>query len=97
MEDAVQAAIPLKEADLDQLNLAILLQDSKRIDVPFKEAKTKNVSSGASAKEVGSSKDEQMPSENKFGYVTPADKIGSSIQEEITGVRLILIRRVKMN
>jgi competence protein ComEA len=84
VEDAVQAAIPLKEADLNQLNLAVLLQDSKRLDVPFKEEKTKSVS----AKQAGSSKDEQIPPENKFGYVTPADKLGSPVQEETTGGKI---------
>jgi len=88
VEDAVQVAIPLKEADLNQLNLAVLLQDSKRIDVPFKEGKAKSVSSGVSAKEGDSSKDEQIPPVNKFGYVTPSDILGAPVQEDTTGGKI---------
>jgi len=88
VEDAVQAAIPFKEADIDQLNLAILLQDSKRIDVPFKEGKTKSVSSGASLKEGSSPKDPKLPPQNQFGYVTPSDLLGSPVQEETSGGKI---------
>ncbi|MDD2401982.1 MAG: helix-hairpin-helix domain-containing protein [Clostridia bacterium] len=36
VNDAVQLAIPLEEADLDRLNMAMLLIDGRQIDVPQK-------------------------------------------------------------
>lgn len=39
INDAIQRAVPLENADLSQLNLALLLQDGKQLDVPFQGVK----------------------------------------------------------
>lgn len=64
--EAIQRAVPLADADLSQLNLALLLQDGKQIDVPYQESGQKN----------SATKTVQTPKTNGFAQVTPADKLG---------------------
>lgn len=73
--EAVQTAVPLANADLSQLNLALLLQDGKQIDVPFKDSK----------QTTGSSKIVPKSTANNFAQVSSADKLGVPLQAESTG------------
>ncbi|MGI6587403.1 MAG: helix-hairpin-helix domain-containing protein [Peptococcia bacterium] len=76
--EAVQAAVPLANADLSQLNLALPLQDGKQIDVPSQESQQK----------TSSSKNVQKPKTNGFAQVTPADQLGGIVPTESTGGKI---------
>lgn len=78
VEDAVMMAVPLKEADLGRLNLALLLQDGKQIDVPFKEEHT---GKGTGKDTAATAKKAQEISSDKYAYVTPADQLGAALPE----------------
>lgn len=45
VNEAIQRAVPLEEADLSQLNLALSLQDGKQLDVPFMDVQSSSVNS----------------------------------------------------
>jgi len=85
VEDAVQAAFPLKEADLSRLNLALPLQDGKQIDVPFKEEQGNK---GAAKKEQSLPSQGQDQPAPGFAYVTPADKLGELLPAESAGGKI---------
>lgn len=43
INDAIHRAVPLETANLSELNMALLLQDGKQLDVPFQEVKNLSI------------------------------------------------------
>lgn len=68
VNEAIAQAVPLAEADLSQLNLALPLQDGKQINVPEKAKPQKNTAAQGLAPQKKAS---------GFAVSTAADQIGS--------------------
>lgn len=67
VNEAIDRAVPLADADLSQLNLALPLQDGKQINVPEKVKPQKTTASHITV---------PQPKASGFARSTPADQIG---------------------
>ena len=72
VNEAIQQAVPLAQADLSQLNLALTLQDGKQIDVPFQKIT-------GSSKTANQKTTNQKTTESSFARSTTADQIGQTV------------------